>query len=195
MSSLVDAQGSVLTSRAARAEVRFAVMLIVLTHACDVLSTYLRTPDLALERSPLYLQLGEWGLSGWPVLGAIKLFGVVLSVWMYAYYVRTRSDFYPSEPGQSFHDFLHYAHGVNAVRRADGSWVTPSPQLLMMWMAFTVSIGSAAYAYFLAVHNMLNTEFMAWMANGAAPAATFIVVALVFWHTLYTSYRHAAGPG
>lgn len=114
--------------RAARAEIRFALLLIVLTHACDVLSTFLRTPDLALEASPLYLYLGHWGLSGWPVLLGIKVFGVIVSAWLYAYYVRTRSTFYPPEPDQSFHDFLHYAHGVNAVRRADGSWVTPLAQ-------------------------------------------------------------------
>jgi hypothetical protein len=121
----------------------------------------------------------------------VKAFGVLLSLCLYIYYVTTRARFYPPEPDMPFNDFLHYVHGIDALRRPDGSWIAPSPRLLFMWTAFTISIGSAAFAYFLAMHNMINTHFLRWMAEGAAPAATFIVVALVFWHTLYASYRHA----
>jgi uncharacterized membrane protein len=59
-------------------------------------------------------------------------------------------------------------------------------------MAFTVSIGSAAYAYFLAIHNLLGTPLMTWMAETVAPFAIFIVTAVVFWRTLYSDYLHSA---
>jgi hypothetical protein len=191
MSSTAEPQSTPRATARGRSEVRFALLLIVFTHTCDLVSTYLRTPDLSLESSPLYLQMVQWGLHGWPVMIGVKVFGVLLSLYLYIHYVRTRSHFYPAEPGMPFNDFLHYVHGIDALRRRDGSWVAPSIRLLSMWMGFTIAIGSAAFAYFLAMHNMLNTHLLRWMADGAAPAATFIVVALVFWHTLYASYRHA----
>jgi hypothetical protein len=195
MTSTAQSQTTDTLTASGRAEIRFAMLLIVFTHTCDLISTYMRTPDLTLESSPVYLQFVHWGIHGWPVMIGVKTFGVLLSLALYTHYVRTRAHFYPPEPGLSFHDFLHHAHGVDAMRRADGSWVAPSPLLLFMWTGFTVAIGSAAFAYFLAMHNMINTHLLRWMADGAAPAATFIVVALVFWHTLYASYRHAVQAG
>ena len=167
-------------------------MLMVFAHACDIVSTYVRTPDLASEVGPLYVRLAALGLGGWATMIAVKLFGVVLSVSLFIYYVRGRRRFYPTEPDMNFHDFLHYTHGQNALRGRDGRWLAPSPGLLALWMAFTVAIGSAAYAYFLAWQNMIATPLLTWLTDSAAPAAVFLVSAIVFWHTLYQDYRRGA---
>ena len=88
-----------------------------------------------------------------------------------------------------FNDFLHSVHGVNPVRRPDGSWVMPSPRLLAIWGAFVFSIGSAAHAYFLAIHNMLLTPLVNRMADGVAQGITFFVIACVFWYMMYKDYQ------
>lgn len=162
-------------------------------HVCDVVSTYLRTPDLAHEVGPLYIMLANLGLGGWAGLLTVKALAIVLTSGLFVLYVRQRRSFYPAEAEMPFHDFLHYAHGKNAIRsRKDERWLAPSPKLLAVWMAFTASIGSAAYAFFLAVHNILGTPLLAWMAVAAAPGAIFMLTAIVFWRTLYEDYRH--GP-
>lgn len=173
-----------------RSELRVGALLILFAHLCDLVSTYIRTPDLAHEISPLYLKLGEHGLEGWSVMLGVKGVAVVLSVALFAFYIRQRRSFYPTEGGISFHDFLHHVHGQKAMRRRDGSWRGPSPKLLMVWMAFTVSIGGAAYAYFLAVHNIMDMAWLSWMADAAAPAVIFMTMALAFWYTLYVDYLH-----
>jgi hypothetical protein len=175
-------------------EIRLGVMLIVFAHACDLLSTYLRTPDLSLEVSPLYLRLASAGLGGWPALLGMKLVVVAASCGMFAFYVRTRRRFYPASAGLTFHDFLHHVHGQDALRDAQGRWKAPSPRLLVIWMCFTVAIGSAAYAYFLAWHNIWSTHLLQWMADAVAPAVIFMVSAVVFWQTLYGDYRRVV-PG
>lgn len=173
-------------------ELRVGALLIVFAHTCDLLSTWWRTPDLEHEISPGYLLLESLGLSGWPWMIALKVFAVLLTFALFAFYVRRRRGFYPAEPGRSFHEFLHDVHGVRALRRRDGQWVAPSPLLLAIWMSFTVSIGTAAYAYFLAIHNVLGTSLMSWMAETVAPFAIFVVTAVVFWRTLYHDYLHTS---
>lgn len=173
-----------------RSELRVGVLAILFAHLCDLVSTYIRTPDLAHEVSPLYLKLGQHGIEGWAVMLGLKGVAVLVSVILFAYYIRQRRSFYPTEAGVSFHDFLHHVHGHKAMRRRDGSWRGPSPKLLMVWMAFTVSIGSAAYAYFLAVHNIMNMAWLSWMADAAAPGVIFMVMAIVFWYTLHVDYLH-----
>lgn len=172
-----------------RSELRLGILLIVFAHACDVVSTYLRTPDLSLEVSPLYLKLAAAGLGGWAALLGMKLVLIVISCAMFAFYVRARRRFYPEVQGLTFHDFLHYVHSKDALRDSRGHWKAPSPALLFVWMCFTVAIGSAAYAYFLAWHNIWSTSLLAWMADSVAPAVIFLVSAIVFWQTLYGDYR------
>jgi hypothetical protein len=170
-------------------ELSVGLLLIVFAHACDILSTYLRTPDLSREVGPAYLLLVSKGLGGWGALLGIKLVGVLLSVSLFVYYMRNRRYFYPPDEGMIFHDFLHYTHGKEALRGRDGRWLAPSPKLLAVWMAFTVAIGTAAYAYFLAWHNIMATPLLTRMADSLAPAAIFMVSAVVFWQTLYHDYR------
>jgi hypothetical protein len=172
-----------------RAEVRLGALLIVFAHACDILSTYLRTPDLSLELSPLYLRLAAAGFGGWCAMLSMKLVLVLLSCGMFAFYVHRRRSFYPAERGLTFNEFLHRVHGKDALRDSQGHWKAPSPRLLVVWMCFTVSIGSAAYAYFLAWHNIWATSLLAWMADTVAPAVIFLLTAIVFWQTLYGDYR------
>lgn len=172
-----------------RGELGTGILVIILAHACDLASTYLRTPDLAHEVSPTYLALVARGYGGWGALLTIKSFGVLLSIGLLAFYLRNRGRFYPTERGLSFHDFLHHAHSVNAVRLEGGRWLTPSPLLLLIWLAFTTSIGSAAYAYFLAIHNLLGTPLLEGLAGTVAPGAIFLVTAVVFWRLLYDDYR------
>jgi len=170
-------------------ELRLGILLIVFAHTCDLVSTYLRTPNLALEVNPLYLKLAAVGLGGWAALIGMKLVVIVASCAMFAFYVRTRRRFYPEDAGLTFHDFLHYVHGKDALRDSQGRWKAPSPALLATWMCFTVAIGSAAYAYFLAWHNIWSTHLLVWMADTVAPAVIFMVSAIVFWQTLYGDYR------
>lgn len=173
-------------------ELRVGAFLIVFAHALDLLSTWSRTPDLRDEIGPGYLALREMGLEGWPWMIALKLGAMLITFGLFAFYVCRRRRFSPAETGRTFHEFLHDVHSVGAIRKAGGQWVAPSPLLLAVWMAFTVSIGSAAYAYFLAIHNLLGTPLMTWMAETVAPFAIFIVTAVVFWRTLYSDYLHSA---
>lgn len=177
-----------------RTEMRIGLLLIVFSHACDLLSTYWRTPDLSREASPAYAALSQAGWSGWSALLMLKVVGVLLTAALFVFYIRKRRDFYPAEAGRSFHEFLHDVHAQKAMRRPDGSWVAPSPMLLAVWMAFTASIGSAAYAYFLAIHNMLGTPVLVWLANSVAPAAIFMISAIAFWRTLYHDYTLGNRP-
>lgn len=182
--------GSSFLASDVRTEVRIGLLLIAFAHACDLLSTWLKTPDLSREVSPAYLALAHLGYSGWPVLLGLKIVGVALTAALFLLYVRKRRIFYPEEPGRSFHEFLHDVHGYRAVRKPNGQWVAPSSMLLSVWAAFTASIGSAAYAYFLAIHNMLGTPALVWLADGVAPAAIFMLSAIAFWRTLYYDYSH-----
>ena len=172
-----------------RFELRLGALLITLAHSCDLLSTYLRTPDLAREVGPTYVFLASHGLGGWACICAIKGVAVLLSIALFAFYVYTRRAFYPAAPGLSFHDFLHHTHSVRAIRRRGGEWVMPSPRLLAIWSAFTLAIGSAAYACFLSVHNMWGTHLLAQVATNVVPAIIFVVTAVVFWHSLYDDYQ------
>ena len=172
-------------------EFRVAVLLILLAHVSDLVSTYLASPDLAREANPVYLALAQHGWGGWPSLVGLKMVGIAGSVFLFAFYLRARTDFYPSRPGLSFHDFLHHTHGHNPIRRRDGRWVAPSLRLLCTWGAFTFAIGSATYALFLAVHNLMGTPLVYWMADAAAPGIIFMVTAFVFWHNLYSDYQRS----
>jgi len=171
-------------------EVRLGMLLILFAHACDLVSTYIRSPDLAKEVGPLYVAFDRIGWGGWQTLLSMKALGVIIGLGLFFLYVHKRRSFYPDQADRTFHEFLHDVHSKDAMRRRDGRWVAPSPMLLIVWFAFTVSIGSAAYAYFLAVHNMLGTPILAWMADGPAPGAIFMITAFVFWRTLYYDYGH-----
>ena len=176
-------------SRDMWSEFRLAILLIGFAHLCDLVSTYFGTPDLTLEVSPLYLLFVSNGISGWPVMIGIKFFALVTSIWAFRYYQLKRCYFYPETTGQSFHEFLHHTHGIDAMRRPDGSWIAPSPHLLGIWAAFVYSIGSAAHAFFLTMHNLFMTPFVSQMAEGIAQGITFFVLACVFWYTLYRDYQ------
>ncbi len=185
------------SSDLARAEFAVATVLIVFAHVCDAVSTYISSPDLSREVNPLYLKLDALGHGGWATLLTVKGIGVVLSVVMFSYYVGGRRHFYPERAGASFSEFLHFTHGKDALRRGDGSWVAPSPRLLGLWMAFTVAVGSAAYSYCLAIGNLLLTPYLTpvviRVSDVVAPAAVFMLTAVVFWRTLYDDYRRAVG--
>jgi len=183
------------SSTPARAELCIGMLLIVVAHTCDAVSTYISSPDLAREMNPIYLKLAGLGYGGWPTLLTLKGTGVIVSLGLFAYYLRNRRHFYPESPGASFQDFLHFTHGKDAVRRKDGRWLAPSTKLLGLWTAFTISVGSAAYAYCLAIGNLLLTPIltpvMLQIADVVAPAAVFMLTAVVFWRTLFEDYRRA----
>ena len=168
------------------------MLLIVFAHLCDLVSTYLASPDLSGEVGQGYVALASWGFRGWPAIFAIKLAAVTLSLGLFWLYVRTRREFYPREPGMDFHHFLHATHSYRAVRRADGSWVMPSPKLLGIWACFTVAIGSAAFAFFLAMHNMLDTPLLTLGAQSVVPGIIFLVTAVLFWYSLYRDYERVS---
>lgn len=180
-----------------RAEFAVGSVLIVFAHLCDAVSTYISSPDLAREINPLYLKLDALGYGGWTTLLTVKAIGVAASVMMFSYYIAQRRRFYSERPGVSFAEFLHFTHGKDAVRRRDGSWVAPSVRLLGILLAFTVAVGSAAYAYCLAIGNLLLTPYLTpvviLVSDVIAPAAVFMLTAVVFWRTLYDDYRRVVG--
>ena len=178
-----------------RSEFRLGTLLILFAHACDFVSTYIRTPDLSREVGAGYLLLAHWGFGGWAAVIALKATAVVLSVLLFLFYVRSRRVFYPQERGLSFHEFLHRTHSHKAVRRADGSWMMPSPRLLGVWASFTIAIGSAAYAYFLAMHNLIATPLLLWGATSVVPGIIFFVTAVLFWRSLYDDYQRLQSRG
>jgi len=169
-------------------ELAIGIALIVLGHGCDLWSTYLACPDLSRESSPLYLKLASLGLSGWPTVLWTKAIGALVSSALFGLYLRNRRRLYPDVSGQSFHDFLHATHSRGAIRRRDGSWVAPSPALVGLWLAYVAAMGSAAYALFLSIHNIVGTPWMERMAQTVAPGAIFIAIAIVFWRGLYRDY-------
>lgn len=173
-----------------RIEYRVGLLLIVFAHVSDLCTTFLRSPDLALEVGDMYVILGRYGLSGWPTLLTLKLVAVLFSAGCFVFYLRERRAFYPTDAGMSFNDFLHYTHGQNPVRRADGRWIAPSMRLLAIWGAFIASIGTAAYACYLAVQNIMNLPFLCRLSEDWAPGVIFMVTAIVFWRTLYVDYQY-----
>jgi hypothetical protein len=198
-------------------EIRLATLLVIFSHACDALSTYIQTPDLRDEAGPLYVRLAELGYGGWPLLLGMKAFVCVLSMGLLALYVAHRRSFYPSEPGMSFHQFLHYTHGKDALHWKNGYWLAPSPRLIAIWMAYIGAIGSALYALALALTNTWYLPAQRWLQDspaaaplaaviqrigpeaflrgleGAVMAAVFLATAALFWQALYRDYRRCEG--
>ena len=85
---------------ASKKKLGFVALFIALANGCDLASTYLASPNLANEWNMLQSKFNL----GWTGLIAAKVFGGLLALAGYAYYLRHRDACYP-QPGMNRSNF------------------------------------------------------------------------------------------
>ncbi len=170
----------------ARSEFIIVAALIAVGHGLDLLTTYIVCPDLSREVGFLYLKLASLGHGTWGLLIAYKALFAAISIFAYRLIMRARRRFYPEQPRGSLRDFLHAAHSLGAVHRADGRWVMPSPRLTLLWIVYILIIGAATYAWALAIHNISGSPV--WMDSLGRLIAALVAV-FGFWGSAWYDYR------
>jgi hypothetical protein len=173
-----------------RQEFLIVACLILMGHGLDLISTYAQNPSLDREVGFLYLRLKSVGLGTWPVLIGAKVGFAVMSIGTYGLLMCARRRFYPYRPSASWREFIYTTHMRDSLRDKTGRWMMPSPRLLLPWVVYIITIGAAAYAWVLALHNTVGSPD--WLASTGRVIATLVALG-GFWAAAWFEYRAGVG--